>query len=134
MVLRLKSLVFALLLLLVPVMGCELEEEISDYYNFKVMSSNGDFSGYYSVDGEPFQYFGGEPVTATIYYSYETNLSAPSSVLISVTADTAATAVSIYVYANTQLVADITTTQTYDSGGTPLAITTTLTHDFTTSE
>ena len=118
--------------------GCVLDddEEISDAYNFKVMASDGSFTGYYSVDGGAFHFF---TITDHVpdnenFYSYEKNLDSPDSVLIYATGtDDTATSISIYIYQNDELVDSVTVSQTTDSNGNPLKVVASISYTFTDS-
>ncbi len=132
--LPLRILFLSLLMAIIAYSGCGDVAE-SDYYNFKVQSSNGSFSGYYSVDGGDFKYFSSEAVSGTIYNKYEHDLNSPDSLLVSVTADSdSSTAISIYIYENSGLVEDITVTQSTDSSGNALKITASLSYEFTSDD
>jgi len=112
----LKSLLFSLLIMTFLGAGCEYQDKESDYYNFKVMASDGDFTGYYVVDAGSFNYFTGSQVTGTIYWTYEKNLESPKSILIKVTAkDDNASGISVYVYQNSELVASADGTRSYNA-------------------
>ncbi len=93
--------------------GCDDIEEDDSTYSFEVISSNGSFTGYYKVDGGSAKYFTGSSAGSdTIYYSYDNNLSSPSSIIISATADsTETTSISIYVYDDSELGDSFTETQ-----------------------
>ncbi|HNX24858.1 MAG TPA: hypothetical protein PKG60_12495 [Spirochaetota bacterium] len=93
------------LLILIVVTGCETND-VEDKYNFKVMSSSGAFTGYYSVNGDSLQYFNSTAVPGSpIFHSFEESISSLSSILIYVTAETsAATGISIYLYNGSDLI------------------------------
>ncbi len=94
-------------------MGCDDTEDESSAYSFEVISSNGSFTGYYKIDGGSAQYFAGTSAGSdTIYYSYDQDLSSPTSISISATADsTDTTSITIYVYDDYELGDSSTETQ-----------------------
>ena len=99
-----KILICILIFSSVLLAGCDTED--SDLkYNFKVMSSNGAFTGYYSVNGNSFKYFESTLVSgSSIYHSYEKSISSLDTISIDVTAiDNTATKITIYLYDDTDL-------------------------------
>lgn len=128
--------IFTFLLLLLaalPFTACEFGEDtgVGDAYNFKVISADGPFTGFYVVDGGGSKYFNSYNVDGTIFHSFEMNLSSPLSVYILATGqDANASSISIYVYAESKLVKDITATQSTDINGNPLKVTTSLSYSF----
>lgn len=99
-----KILIFISLLVSIVFLGCDTGEEKAKY-NFKVMASNGAFTGYYSVNGDSLQYFNSTAVPgSSIFYSYEQSISSLNSILIYTTATSAdATGISIYLYDGSDL-------------------------------
>jgi len=99
-----KILICILMLSSVLLAGCDTEDS-DPKYNFKVMSSNGAFTGYYSVNGDSFKYFESAPVSgSSIYHSYEKSISSLNTISIDVTAiDNTATKITIYLYDDTDL-------------------------------
>lgn len=106
-----KILIIISLLNIFVFTGCETDDS-DPKYNFKVMSSNGAFTGYYSVNGGSFKYFTSSPVPGSpIYYSYEKSISSLDTISIDVTADDdTTTKITIYLYDDTDLLkrADVT--------------------------
>ena len=115
--------------------GCEDAEE-SDTYNFKVTSSDGQFEGYYMVDGGSMQYFSCETASGnTSFYTYQENLSSPGSITIYAKGtDISATSISIYIYENDVLGDSITVSQSTDSDGNALKVVATLSYTFNEDE
>jgi len=128
--------IFTLLILIFTLLtftACEFGDDIDvgDAYNFKVISADGPFTGFYVVDGSSSKYFDSNAVDGTIFHSFEKNLSSPSSIYIFATGeDTSATSISIYIYADSLLVKDITSTQSTDINGNPLKVTASLSYSF----
>lgn len=117
--------------------GCEYEAPEGDSYNFVVVSSGGTVSGYYIVNGDPDSqtYFTTVLVSGTSltnpYFEYKKNLVSPSSVRIYACQDSSSvTSVQIYVYENSNEVANASDTIT-TSGDTVSA---TLYHEFNSSD
>lgn len=107
--------IFTLLILIFALQfaSCEFGDDIDvgDAYNFKVIASQGSFTGYYIINGGSTNLFSGEAVDGN-YYSYEKNLSSPESVYVSVTGTDAGTkSISILIFADNELVSDTTVTQ-----------------------
>ena len=128
--------IFTLLLILfltVPFTACDFGEdiEVGDAYNFKVISADGPFTGFQVVDGGISKQFNSNAIDGTSFYNFEKNLSSPSSIYIFATGeDTSATSISIYIYADSLLVEDITVSQSTDINGNPLKVTTSLSYSF----
>jgi len=127
---------FTLLLILIltlPFASCEFGDDIDvgDAYSFQVIATDGPFTGYYMVNGGSPKYYSSTDVAGTIFTSFEQNLSAPESVYVFATGDITASSISIYVYADSKLVKDITATQTTDSGESPLKVTVSTSYNFT---
>lgn len=108
--------IFTLLILLfvtLPFTACELGDDggVGDTYNFKVISAQGSFTGYYIENGGKMNIFNSETLDGT-YHSFEKNLSSPESVYISATgSDSGTTSISILIFAENKLVADETKNQ-----------------------
>lgn len=115
MKLRVRFFVCTLLITLSAlVTGCEMDaDENEDYYNFKVISAGGNFEGYYIINGTDEGTFSGSSMSgSTVYYSFQKNLSSPTSVLVSATAlSTSASSIEIYIYQNSELVDSIQSSQ-----------------------
>jgi hypothetical protein len=128
--------IFTLLILifaLLPFAACDFgdDTDLGDAYNFKVISADGPFTGFYVVDGGSSKYFNSNTIDGTIFHSFEKNLSSPSSIYIFATGeDTSATSISIYIYADSMLVKDITASQNTDINGNAIKVTTSLSYSF----
>ncbi len=106
-----KILIIISLLNVVVFAGCETDDT-DDKYKLKVMGTNGDFTGWYSVDGDDNKYFSSVAVSGTPYYSYEVSISSLDSLYVSVGATTISTsALSIYLYVDSELVDSAEVTQ-----------------------
>jgi len=106
-----KILIIISLLNVAVFTGCETDDNDSKY-KLKVMGTNGDFTGWYSVDGDDNKYFTSEAVSGTPYYSYEKSISSLDSLYVSVGATTISTsALSIYLYVDSELVDSVEVTQ-----------------------
>lgn len=129
--------IFKLLLILTSALllftACEFGEDIDvgDAYSFQVIATDGPFTGYYMVNGGSPKYYSSTDVAGTIFTSFEQNLSAPESIYVFATGDISASSISIYVYADSKLVKDVTAVQTTDSGGNPLKVTVSTSYNFT---
>ncbi len=112
------------------------DPSVPSTYNFKVMSSDGPFTGYYSVDGGSFQYFDGSLASGSSYfYSYEKNLSSPDSIMVyAIGTDTSATSISIFIYEDGALGDSITVSQSTDSYGNDLKVVATISYTFNESD
>jgi len=78
-----KAFILTLLMLLLPIFGCDDSDESSSLYNFKVLSLGEGFSGYYIVDGEEAIEFDNDALeSGDVYYKYEKGLNNPTSVQI----------------------------------------------------
>ncbi len=78
-----KALVLTLVLLLLPIFGCDDSDESSSLYNFKVLSLGEGFSGYYIVDGDETIEFNNKALeSGDVYYKFEKDLNNPTTVQI----------------------------------------------------
>jgi len=129
--------IFTLLIILflaISFTACEFGDDIDvgNAYRFRIMATDGPFTGYYMLDGGSPKIFNSTDLTGSIFTNFEQNLSAPESVYVFATGEnTDATSISIYVYADSKLVKDVTAVQTTDSGGNPLKVTVSTSYDFT---
>lgn len=106
-----KILIVISLLNMAVFTGCG-DEDADPKYKLKVMGTNGDFAGWYSVDGEDNVYFSSVAVAGTPYYSFEESISSLDSLYVSVGATTVFTsALSIYLYVDSDLVDSAEVTQ-----------------------
>lgn len=96
-----KNLVFILALISVMtfIPGCEKPEE-SYSYSFKVVSSGGNFYGYYCIDdGEMTEFEGTTFGTTGNLFSFEREMKTATSITIFASGDTPTTsAITIYIY------------------------------------
>jgi hypothetical protein len=128
--------IFTLLILifaLLPFTACEFGDDIDvgDAYRFEIIAADGAITGYYSVDGKKSVYYNSTPVSGTIFHQFEQNLSSPASINVYATgATTDATSISIYIYADSLLVKDITASRSTDNNGDPIKVTTSLSYSF----
>lgn len=127
-----KCLIFLSLIIISSLIFSSCEEaEPNDSYSFEVVSSYGGFSGYCKVDGESAEEFTSLPMgTSAIYHRYQKILKSPESVLVSVTGSSSATAVSIYVYADSKLVDQVTVSQ----NDVNVKVTATLSYSFNSTD
>jgi hypothetical protein len=105
-----KYIIYILLIFTIFITCCDSDED-EEVYNFKVMSSNGSATGYYSVNGGAFQYFD-TIAGSSSFYNYEQTISSLDTILIYAEGDTtAATAISIYLYRDTELIKTVSASQ-----------------------
>jgi len=110
--LKMKKIIHFILIALLAVFfsssGCDWaddEEEDEEQYSFKVMASNGEATGYYSPNGGSFHYFDTSYSGSSIYFSYERSISSLDSILVHAEGeDPATTAISIYLYEDSDLI------------------------------
>jgi len=102
-----------LLCLLFSLSGCDDDSKENDKYSFKVIASNGNATGYYSVDGGSFNYFDTEYSESSSFYSYEKDISSLDSILIyAIGEDTGTSSISIYLYDESELLDSVSASQT----------------------
>ena len=93
--------------------GCEDDSKDNDKYSFKVIASNGNATGYYSIDGGSFKYFDTEYSESSSFYSYEKDISSLDSILIyAIGEDTNTSSISIYLYDESELLDSVSASQT----------------------
>lgn len=134
MIKRFNITIYLLMAVVLFMTGCELVE-LDDTYNFKIVSTNGPFKGYYMVNEDSMEFFASEPVVgnSNLYY-YEENLPSLNSITIYAEGmDTSAASISIYIYDNNELGESITVPQSTDSSGNNLEVTATLSYTFGSS-
>jgi len=108
-----KYLIIILLSLFLPLAGCDDDSDDNKKYNFKIMASNGNATGYYSLNGDEFKYFETEYSENSTFYSYEKDISSLKTIMIYTEGvGTETSSISIYLYEDDELLDSVSASQT----------------------